>query len=656
MNATPSEPTYFLTMPTKEKLRAARGVSHEKAASVAQPRDRNERTAIPPTADGWKGVSRDQWILCGLLMVVTLGVYFRATTNPFVNYDDQDYVVDNPHVQQGLTEATLRWAFTTTDAHNWHPLTWLSHALDCQLFGLKPAGHHASSILLHALNTGLLFLLLVCATGMSGRSLLVAALFALHPLNVESVAWVAERKTLLSMFFLLLTLAVYGWQARKPGLGRYLVVALLFALGLSAKPMVVTLPFALLLLDFWPLQRVRGLPASSAFPVPQYPLGRLAVEKLPLMLLAAASSAITMMAQRGVISYNQDLPLLARFFNAIYAYSAYVTKALWPAHLALFYPYEGMRMNGWQFGFSLVVLGGGSYWVWRTRRRIYPVVGWLWFLGTLVPMIGIVQVGNQAMADRYAYLPLIGLFCVVVWGAADFMRSRQLPLRPIAIVAGLLLLALSGWTWRQIGFWSSSLDLWSHALRVTQDNFMAENYVGSAILLQTYQTTGKRTSEEAMAHFENAMRINPRDPIAHLNVGADLHEHGRFQEALEQYELVLGLTEDPQLLMKALINLGAVSQQLGNYAAAKQYYLQVLKLDPGNQTVFMTMGKLGMEERIQELSASAALHPSRDQYFQLGQLQQAAGHVPDARVSFEAALKLDPRFSAARDALSGLKP
>jgi hypothetical protein len=364
MRTAPDEPSDLLMMPTKEKP-SARGARHKKAVSVAQPRDRNDRTAILPSVDGWKGVSRyrvsrNQWILCGLLMVSTFAVYFRATTNPFVNYDDQDYVVDNPQVQQGLTGATVRWAFTTTDAHNWHPLTWLSHALDCELFGLKPAGHHASSILLHTLNAGILFLLLAGATGMTGRSLIVAALFALHPLNVESVAWVAERKTVLSMFFLLLTLAAYGWHARRPGLGRYLVVALLFALGLSAKPMIVTLPFALVLLDFWPLQRVQGLDASSAFPVPQYSLGRLVIEKLPLLLLAAASSAITMVAQRGVISYNQDLPVLARSFNAIYAYSAYLTKALWPAHLALFYPYEGMRMNGWQFLFSLAVLGGGS--------------------------------------------------------------------------------------------------------------------------------------------------------------------------------------------------------------------------------------------------------------------------------------------------------
>lgn len=606
MSPATGEPTHLLTMPTQQKSRSARGAGTRNATSVARLGHRNERTLVQPTVDGWKGVSRYQWILCGLLMVVTFAVYFRATTNPFVNYDDQDYVVENPHVQRGLTEATVRWAFATTEAHNWHPLTWLSHALDCELFGLKPAGHHASSVLLHTLNSGMLFLLLVCATGRSGRSLIVAALFALHPLNVESVAWVAERKTVLSMLFLLLTLAAYGWHARKPGLGRYVVVALLFAMGLSAKPMIVTLPFALLLLDFWPLQRVQGLYAASAFPVPQYSLVRLVVEKLPLMLLAAAGSAITMMAQRGVISYNQDLPVLARFFNAIYAYSAYLTKALWPAHLALFYPYEGMRMNGWQMLFSLAVLGGGSYWVWRERRRIYPVVGWLWFLGTLVPMIGLVQVGNQAMADRYAYLPLLGIFCIVVWGAADFVRSRQLAQRPIAIAAGIVLIVLSCLTWRQIGFWNSSFDLWSHALQVTTDNYMAENYVGSAILLQAYQTTGKRTSPEALVHFENAMRINPRDPIAHLNVGADLHEHGRFQEALEQYQAVLELTGDPQLLTKALINLGAVSQQLGNYAAAKQYYLDVLKLDPGNQTVFMTMGKLGMEERIQELGASAA--------------------------------------------------
>jgi tetratricopeptide (TPR) repeat protein len=594
-------------------------------------------------------------LACVLLMIVTAAVYYRAATNPFVNYDDQGYMVENLHVQQGLSAATVRWAFMSTEEMNWHPLTWLSHALDCQLYGLNPAGHHATSILLHVLNSGLLFFLLALATGKTARSLAVAALFALHPINVESVAWIAERKNVLSMFFCLLTLAAYGWYARKPGSSRYLLVAVSFSLGLAAKPMIVTLPLAMLLLDFWPLRRVQSLASSPAFEAPQYRFSRLVWEKVPLLFLSAGSSVITMIAQRGAITANQNLPLLPRLLNAAYAYSAYLGKAFWPSGLASFYPYEGVRIGGWNFLSALLVLVVASYWVWHERRRLYPPVGWLWFLGTMIPMIGIVQVGEQALADRYAYLPLLGIYCIVVWGIADVAQSRKLPTRALTAAAVLVLLVLSGVTWRQIGFWNSSLDLWSHALQVTKDNFMAENYVGSAILFQTYKDTGQRYSDEAMVHFENAARIKPNDPIAHLNIGAYLHEHGQIPEAIEQYKLVLMLTREPHLVTKTLIDLGAANQQLGDYAEAQSYYGQGRQLDPKNQTIFLAMGKVAMEQRIQELSDSAFHHPSRDLYFQLGQLQQAAGHIPQARQSFGAAVKLDPRFADAQNALDNLR-
>jgi tetratricopeptide (TPR) repeat protein len=412
------------------------------------------------------------------------------------------------------------------------------------------------------------------------------------------------------------------------------------------------LPFVLVLLDFWPLQRVLALPASQAYPVPQFPWRRLVIEKLPLLALSAASCVITIVAQRTAIAPNQNLPLLARFLNAVYAYSAYIWKALWPAHLASFYPYEGFRLTGWQFLLSLALLAGISFWTWRERFRPYLVVGWLWFLGTLVPVIGLVQVGEQAMADRYAYVPLLGIFVMIVWGVSDLAANWRLNRRMIAAAVALILAVLSSLTWRQTGFWHSSYDLWAHALRVTKDNSVAEDYVGSTLLLNDYEATGQRASEPAMVHFQNAARINPRDPIAHLNIGADLHEHGRLPEAAEQYQLVLQLTRDPHLLSKSLIDLGAVNTQMGNYSAARQYYLDALKLEPGNQAAFMNIGKLGMEERIEELSVAASHSPTKDAYFQLGQVQQLAGRTAAARESFQSALKLDPGFAKAQAALS----
>jgi tetratricopeptide (TPR) repeat protein len=593
--------------------------------------------------------------LCLFLAVATFAVYYRATLNPFVNSDDQAYVLENTEVQQGLTAATVKWAFSSSYASNWHPLTWLSHALDCQLFGLNPAGHHFSSLVLHILNALLLFLILARATGAPVRSFFVAALFALHPINVESVAWVAERKNLLSMFFLLLSLGSYGWYARRPSIARYLVSFLLFACALAAKPMVVTLPFLLLLIDFWPLQRVLGAaPPSSALALPQLPFHRLVLEKIPLLFLSACSSLLTLAAQSSVISSNARLPLPARLANAVYAYSMYIVRTFWPTRLASFYPYEGLRLATWQVLLFFLFLIGTTVWVWRERARLYLPVGWFWFLGSLVPMIGLVQVGDQAMADRYAYLPFVGIFCILVWGAFDLAQNRKLNLRTLGAVAGLALAVLSFMTWRQVGVWKSSYDLWSHALEVTTDNYMAENYVGTAELVQTFEATGQRYSAEALLHFQNAVRINPADPISHLNLGADLHEHGHLPEAIEQYKAVLQLTRDPHLLEKSLLDLGAAEQQLGHFSEGREYDLQVLKMDPSNEIALDNLGKLAMEEQIQQLAHKASTAPSATAYFQLGELQQGAQHIPEALASYHQALELDPKFQEARRALEAL--
>lgn len=644
-------------MPTREKSRKPLAANRPLAAvpkRVASKRPDVRTEPDKPLAA--RVVPRVKLIaICLLLVFLTSLVYSRAIRNPFVNYDDTAYVTENLQVQQGLTRATWRWAIETTAEANWHPLTWLSHALDCQLFGLNPAGHHFTSVLLHVLSVVILFLLLYRATRAVSRSLTVAALFAVHPINVESVAWVSERKNVLCMFLFLLALGAYGWYVRRPKVGRYLLVLVLFALGLAAKPMIVTLPFALLLLDFWPLQRVLNWQRPTpAFPVPQQPLWRLTLEKVPLLFLSAASSVLTLVAQSTVIAHNTHLSLQTRAMNALYAYSMYVMKALWPTGLAAFYPYEGARLSTWQATLCLLFLTGVTVLVWRGRSRLYLPVGWLWFLGTMVPMIGLVQAGDQAMADRYAYVPLLGIFSMVVWSVTDWAQGRRLDGRWLVAAAGIVLSILSFLTWRQIEVWHSSYELWSHALMVTKDNPVAEDYAGSALLEQTYEATGKRYSDEALTHFQNAIRINPNDVIGHLNLGADLHEHGRIQEAIQQYQLVLTLTDDPEMKTKALVDLGAAYQKEENYTIARRYYGEVLKADPHNTVVFTNLGKLGMGEREQQLSAAAAAHPTAQVYLQLGQLQAALGETGKARFSYQKALKLDPGMEAAKGALDKL--
>ena len=428
-----------------------------------------------------------------LLVVVTLALYNPVSRNGFVNFDDDRYVTDNPQVHAGLHWSTIAWAFTSLEQANWHPLTWLSHALDCQLFRLNPAGHHYTNLLLHATNALLLFLILQWFTGYTARSLMVAALFAVHPLNVESVAWVAERKNVLSMFFFLLALAAYGWYVCRPGIARYMSVAILFACGLMSKPMVITFPLVLLLLDYWPLGRLRPEDRWASSPVrvgtaaghmdsgfaiaaSKLPLSKLCLEKIPLLMFSAGSAIITMFAQRAggaVLTSAARAPLL-RFENVIVCYALYMRKAVWPSHLAALYPYPH-ALPAREIAASALFLLAVTGVVLRYREHRYLVVGWFWYLGTMVPMIGLVQVGNQAMADRYAYLPVIGLFIMIVWAATEWADARHVSMKLLAAAGLAILLALSAITRMQLSYWHDDSSLWAHALAVTQNNFVAEN-------------------------------------------------------------------------------------------------------------------------------------------------------------------------------------
>jgi tetratricopeptide (TPR) repeat protein len=509
-------------------------------------------------------------LIAALLAVFTFVLYSPVRGYSFVNYDDDSYVTENVHVQAGLTGETIAWALTSTEHDNWHPLTWLSHALDCDLYGLRPGAHHITNVFIHAVNVVLLFLLLWRATGFTGRSFLVAALFAVHPVNVESVAWIAERKNVLSTLFLLLTVGAYGWYAHRPNLKRYAAVAGFFALALLSKPMVVTLPCALMLLDFWPLRRVQGW--SDEPGIPQASLWRLALEKLPLLALSAADSLLTMIAQRKGGAIHLFLPFGVRLENAIYAYAMYIGKALWPARLAVFYPHPGRSLTVLQLTLASAFLLAVSALVWRERSRRYMVVGWLWYLGTLIPVIGLVQVGDQAMADRYAYVPLLGIFLMVVWGVADLAESRAIHLRARAAAAAVILLILTMLSWRQIGYWHSNQALWAHTVEVTGDNVYAEVNLGATLLQAGHPAL-------ALPHFQNAARINPRDAGTHLNMGATFASLGRNPEAIEQYKTALPLLSDRRILAQAYQALGVIYTRLGDYPSARENYRRSLDFD-----------------------------------------------------------------------------
>jgi hypothetical protein len=402
----------------------------------------------------------------------TLVIYNSVNQNGFVNYDDDVYVTANRHVQAGLNWSTIRWAFTTFDAANWHPLTWISHALDYRLFKLNPAGHHYTNVLLHCVNVVLLFLLLVQATQQTWPSLIAAAIFAVHPLNVESVAWAAERKNVLSMLFLLLAFWAYQRYASKPSIARYGTVFFLFACGLMAKPQVITLPFLLLLWDYWPLRRLSfSSPQAGATGDRTRSLGWLLLEKVPLLLLSAASAIVTLEGQQagGAVRSVIEYPPTVRIQNAIGAYFDYVGRLLWPLRLAPMYPHPGDSLLAWQILVAALFVIGVSVLVLRFREKRYLVVGWFWFLGALVPMIGLVQVGQQATADRYMYLPMIGLLLMLCWGLADWAAERRTRVVGLATATALVLAVLGALTYRQVSFWHDSETLWTHAAAVTKD-------------------------------------------------------------------------------------------------------------------------------------------------------------------------------------------
>jgi tetratricopeptide (TPR) repeat protein len=630
-------------------------------------------------------------ILCLLLALVTLAFYNPVVHNGFTNYDDNGYITDNAHVRAGLTWDTVTWAFTSFEDANWHPVTWLSHALDYQLFKLNPAGHHYVNVLLHAGSAILLFLLLEGATGLTWPSLMVAALFALHPVNVESVAWAAERKNVLSMFFFLLTMLAYGWYVRRESLKRYALVAALFAVGLMAKPEIITLPFVLLLWDYWPLRRMLGkasgggragaaenqslMPRSlvrrSSVPrssgqrssVERSSVERsfsyLVLEKLPLLLLSAGSAVVTLAAQREGQTLR-DAPAWVRYGNAAVAYVRYIGKAFWPVHLAMPYPHPGRLLPVWEIvaATALLLLVTGLVLRWRDRR--YLVVGWFWFLGTLVPVIGLVQVSTQAMADRYAYLPYIGLFVCVIWGVMETARERKISAVWLGVPAVVILFGLGVVTRYQIAYWYDSESLWRHTLSVTDRNYSAHDAFGHAL-----QDQGR--VEEAIVEYNAAENLGAYSAGEMIRIGLYEQAHDHVREAIEQYRRALDDSPDSGTRAVALNLLGSASALTGDTRQAKVSYAYALRENPDDSAALIGSGLLAEQEgdwtsAIAQLSHAVKVSPTDLGYLLLAQALRRAGRAAEADDAYTHAQQISRDFVQARRsaaqvlASTGIKP
>jgi protein O-mannosyl-transferase len=562
--------------------------------------------------------------VCLILGAITWLVFSQTLRHDFVNFDDHVYVYDNPRITQGLTVDGIIGAFAHAHARNWHPLTTISHMLDCQLYGLKAAGHHFTNVLLHTIAVLFLFLVLKQMSDAFWQSAFVAALFAVHPLHVESVAWVAERKDVLSAVFFMLTLGAYMRYVRRRSAGRYLAMAVLFALGLMCKPMLVTLPFVLLLLDYWPLKRIKARRQKSDVR-DQRSLLALVVEKIPLFALSAISCVATLLVQRQGPAAIDQLPVVWRLNNAFVSYVTYIWQMFWPARLAVFYPHPNNQLASWQIILALLFLIAVSLWaILLRRRRPYILTGWFWYIGMLVPVIGLVQVGEQARADRYTYLPQIGLYILVVWGLADLIpQSPERARRAFfAIAAPTVIAALSLCAFVQASHWKNSETLWNHALAVTSDNDVAHNNLGFLFVrrgeldaaishfekalnirsrnAQTHYNLGaalihnnlgnalarKQLPNEAIAHFQQAVKLRPDYADAYYNFGSVLFQHGRISEAITQWQKALAIQPRDAEVHKSL---GSAFRKKGMLKEAIVEYQQALEIAPQDGLTLSTL-------------------------------------------------------------------
>ena len=565
-------------------------------------------------------------IVCAVLITGTIIAYEPMRHNGFVNYDDDEYVLECPQVKQGLTFETLRWAFTASYACNWHPLTWLSHMLDWQLFGLNACGHHFTNLVFHIANTLLFFLILKRMTGAFWPSAFAAAIFAVHPLQVESAAWAAERKNVLSGLFWLLTIAAYIKYTEKPKAGRYIVLLLVYLLCILTKPTVVVVPFVLLLLDFWPLQRIsRGT------------ISKLIIEKIPLFLFAGFLSVVTVLAQKsgGAIKTMPHFTFGFRLENATVSYISYLFKMVYPVNLAVFYPYPGPKIALWPPILAFIALAAITVimFYFGLRRR-YLIMGWLWYVGTLVPVIGLIQAGDQAMADRYMYLPMIGLLII----AAGIMSEAAKKWRYVLFVmSAVIFFVLMIMTRNQVRYWQDEFTLFGHAINVTKDNEKMHYNIGYA-----FQRSGQ--FEKAIEHYGQALRIEPGDFRAMNSLGVSLLSEGETDEALDIFEKAVQLNDH---YISAMNNLGFALREKGRVDEALQKWQQVLAIEPGQPQAHYNIGVTifnsgRYDEAIEHFNKSLEKKKDWDVYNYLGAAYTALGQFNPALDSYNEAIKLKP--------------
>jgi len=661
------------------------------------------------------------WLVAIGLTAATLAIYGQAPQFDFVSWDDPGYIYENPHIAQGITMESVKWAFSSGYASNWHPITWISHMVDIEMFGLErgpgesvlrgPGGHHLVSVLLHVANSLLLLWLLTRMTGAFWPSALTAALFALHPLRVESVVWASERKDVLSGLFFMLTLLAYHGYTQRPTLRRYLLVFTSLALGLMSKPMLVTVPFVLLLLDLWPLRRMQfEQPSTLRYAAPgketkvskvhssavsagsaEKPKNQslcfvnfvafcskivtakrteptvsesnpapglrfLILEKLPLLALVLASGLVTMFVQKagGAVSSLDRLPWAWRLVNAPVAYAMYLLKTLWPSHLAYNYPHPGAlqteRFSEWVVwaGIAILCLGLVSVIaVCVARSRPYLLIGWLWFLGMLVPVIGLMQVGNQAWADRYAYLPLVGVYVMISWSLARCVQLRPMLRRAVIAIVLVALLTLLPCSWRQASVWRDGQTLYEHALAVTRNNFMAHYNLANDL-----QKSGR--IDEAVIHHQQALSINPNLVNVHNNLGNIFARSGRPEEAFEHYREAL--LSDPNYV-EAHGNWGNALQTMGRHEEAIGHYEKALEIEPtyfeAQYNWAKALRRLGKpDEAILHFKQALLINPKlAEAHNALGLIAESQGRVPEAIGYFEQALQLKPDYASARENL-----
>jgi Flp pilus assembly protein TadD len=590
------------------------------------------------------------------LTIAIVTVFYQLPGLDFVNLDDGMYVTENTHVQAGLTLDSFTWAFSLNNSSYWHPITWLSHMLDCQLFGLNPAMHHLINLIIHLANSLLLFLILKRMTGSLWQSSFVAAMFALHPLNVESVAWVASRKNVLSTFFLMLTLWTYVRYTQGPTIGKYLLVLLAFVLGLMTKPMLVTLPFLLLVLDYWPLGRFpfaqSGYCGNSEGTASTMPVSgtehscRLVLEKVPLLIFSMFSIYVTSLAARlsGIVISTEAVPMKLRIANGLVSYVAYVAKMAWPKDLAVYYPYPAM-VPLWHTVGAACVLTAVSAFIFRGWKKTpYLVTGWLWYLGTLVPVIGLKQVGLwPAMADRFAYVPLIGIFIIIAWGSPHLVARLRYRRIFLTFGAGTVLSLFMILTWIQLHHWKNSSALFQHALRVTSNNHMAHNNLGNVLARQ-----GK--TEEAIGHYTRALQITPYFPNAHNNLGKALARQGKNEEAIDHYSKALQLKPN---FAGAHNNLGNVLERQGRTNEALYHYSMAIQLKPDLGDAYFNLGTLLAQQgksrkAIAQFSQALQVEPdSAEAHNSLGALLARQGELSKAIEHFREALRIRPDFRKA---------